>query len=273
MFVADEITSDTPSASTAPRNAHSPLGDASELHDPLGDEVGVLLGRLVDLIEELVKADEVRPSHSSVPVWSATAGGCSPRVDGSTTPPPGPCFCGQRVLCREKRPVSRLLRKRPTPRGSLLPLSPFPRRAPFLASSKPRLRLCYLCLDHTETVESDHRPTRRPRWCSAVAFVRGGALDEAANATSIRATCSNRSARADARTQHAARTTTRESRAGVPRDTTSRCGSYTNVARYTMSANSGIAPRRRIGEPRLPRDTIRLVNQSASVVHDRRPCR
>ena len=37
------------------------LGDAAELHRPLGDVVHVVLDVLVDLVEQLVQGDEVRP--------------------------------------------------------------------------------------------------------------------------------------------------------------------------------------------------------------------
>ena len=47
-------------------DAHRALGNAAELHDTLGDEVDVLLDRLVDLVEQLVQPDEVRAFH--VPV-------------------------------------------------------------------------------------------------------------------------------------------------------------------------------------------------------------
>ena len=38
-----------------------PLGYAAELHRPLGDVVHVVLHLLVDLVEQLVQGDEVRP--------------------------------------------------------------------------------------------------------------------------------------------------------------------------------------------------------------------
>src|SRR5687768_14500018 len=53
-------------------------------------------------------------------------------------------------------------------------------------------------------------------------------------------------------------------------DTRSRCGSYENVARYTTSSSSGIAPRRSTGDGYVRHvwPSGLVARKSASVVHD-----
>src|SRR3954467_5632294 len=53
-------------------------------------------------------------------------------------------------------------------------------------------------------------------------------------------------------------------------DTRSRSASYANVARYTTSSNSGIAPRRRIGDRyvRHVAPSVLVARYSALVVHE-----